>query len=103
MTPALLLWPEAQADLREARSWYEERRKGLGRDFLGATREVLATIERFPLHFPRVRGEVRRAPLHRFPYALYYLPEAEKTVVLACFHARRAPKLLQIRLTARPT
>ena len=103
MTPALLLWPEARADIQEARKGYEERRSGLGAEFLEAVRDILANVEQRPLHFPRVKNEVRRAPLRRFPYAIYFIPEAERTIVLACFHARRDPKVLQIRLLSRQT
>ena len=78
MTPALLVWPEARADIREARERYEEQRVGLGREFLAAVRQILATVEEFPLRFPRVRGEVRRAPLHRFPYAVSLHPRRGK-------------------------
>lgn len=101
MTPPLLLWPEARADIREAWAWYEEQRRGLGDEFLAAAREALSRVEEGPLRFPRVRGEIRRAPLHRFPYAILYIPEAEHTVVLACFHARRNPRIWQARLVSR--
>jgi plasmid stabilization system protein ParE len=101
MTPALLVWPEAQADIREAREWYEESRSELGREFLAAVREVLEAVEKSPLRFPRVRGNVRRAPLRRFPYAIFYLPDDERTIIFACFHARRNPRVWQARLTSR--
>lgn len=101
MTPPLLLWPETRVDIREARGWYEKQRQGLGNEFLATVREALSRVEEAPLQFPRIRGEVRRAPLHRFPYAILYIPEAEHTVVLACFHARRNPKVWQARLVSR--
>ena len=101
MTPAVLVWPEAQADIREARAWYEEIRLELGEQFLAAVREILKAVETAPLRFPRVKGEVRRAPLRRFPYALFYITDIERTTVLACFHARRDPKLWQARLISR--
>lgn len=101
MTPGLLVWPEARADIREAREWYEESRPELGREFLAAVREVLEAVEESPLRFPRVRSEVRRAPLRRFPYGILYIPEADGPIVLACFHARRDPKIWQARLTTR--
>lgn len=97
MTPLELL-PEAQADIRETRAWYDSRRAGLGEEFLAAVREVLTAIETSPLQFPRVKGEIRRAPLVRFPYAIFYLPETERTIAFACFHARRDPKAWQARV-----
>jgi plasmid stabilization system protein ParE len=96
--PPLILQPAAKRDIAEARSWYEARRKGLGKEFLAAVRETLEAVERTPLRFPRVRHELRRAPIHRFLYAIFYVPEEEQTVVLACFHARRSPKLWEARL-----
>jgi plasmid stabilization system protein ParE len=100
MTPPLDLWPEARTDIREARDWYEGCRAGLGHEFLAAVREILATVEKSPLQFPRVRGEIRRARLARFPYAIFYLPEKERTIAFACFHARRNPKVWQARLVS---
>lgn len=100
MTSGLVVWPEARADIREGRDFYEESRPGLGRKFLAAVRETLAAVEESPHRFPRIRGEVRRAPLRQFPYGIFYLP-ADRTrapIVLACFHARRDPKVWQARL-----
>lgn len=44
-----------------------------------------------PLHYARVRGEVRRVNASRFPYSVYYLAEAERLVVLSVFHGSRDP------------
>jgi plasmid stabilization system protein ParE len=89
--PPLLLRKEAAADVVEAVEWYDARRSGLGGDFLSALRAVLTTVEASPERFPVVRGDTRRAPLRRFPYAVFYLAENEQTVVLACMHFRRDP------------
>lgn len=97
MTPPLLLRKEAAADIVEGYEWYEARRGGLGPEFLSAVRAVLATIEGSPERFPTVRGDIRRAPLRRFPYAIYYVIEAEHTVALACMHFRRDPRRWQYR------
>jgi hypothetical protein len=47
---------------------------------------------RFPLAYPAVHGEARKAVLRRFPYALIYVVEGSDIVVLACYHHRRDPK-----------
>jgi plasmid stabilization system protein ParE len=99
MTPSLLLRAEAKVDIREAYDWYEERRPGLGKEFLGAVRKTLKEVESAPLRFRRARGGIRRAPLHRFPYAIFFIPEGEVTVVIACFHARRDPARLHDRFS----
>jgi len=42
--------------------------------------------------FPVVYKSIRRALLHRFPYALMFVIEADETLtVIACFHGSRDP------------
>lgn len=92
MTPPLLLRPEATAEIQEAFGWYERQRLGLGSEFLQSVREALKEIERSPLQYPKIRGQVRRALLRRFPYSLLYVADKERTVVFACFHGKRDPR-----------
>jgi hypothetical protein len=42
--------------------------------------------------FTKCAAPVRRAVLKRFPYSIHFLNEPELIVVLAVFHASRAPK-----------
>jgi len=83
--------PQARAEIREARGWYERRVAGLGRAFIS---EVDTTISFFRLH-PHMYAavsddeQVRRALLHRFPYSLVYEIIADAIVVLACRHVRQ--------------
>ena len=82
--------PQAEAEALEARRWYEAKRTGLG-DELGAELDAAVTrIVEYPLAFPRVRGETRRAVLTRFPYALYFRITDDSIVVLAV-HGRQDP------------
>jgi len=97
MTPRLFVRDEAAVDIEEAAEWYEERRSGLGGEFLRAVRAALAGIARQPPHFPAARGEVRRARVRRFPYIIFFVPDAERVVVLAVLHGRRDPRVWQER------
>ena len=92
MTPRLTLRPIARAEIGEAYEWYEERRRGLGEEFLAAVREVLSAVEEAPHRFPVIRYDVHRALVRRFPYSILYVADPESTVVLACFHGRRDPR-----------
>ena len=65
-------------DLAGAHGWYEEQREGLGEDFLASVDASFDAIERFPEIFARVHGEVRRAMVSRFPYAVFYRIEPEQ-------------------------
>ncbi len=79
--------------MAETQIWYEERTAGLGRQFVEAVDEALASITRNPLAFAIVRNVVRRALTKRFPYGILYLVEADTVVVLAILHQARDPDL----------
>lgn len=97
MTPRLVFRPQAEAELLDARAWYEEQRPGLGQTFAAAVDRALAGIVQNPLAYPRVHGETRRALLQRFPYAIYFRVVSDELVVLAVMHGRRLPRRWQSR------
>jgi plasmid stabilization system protein ParE len=86
------LRPGAERDLREARNWYGEQAPGLGEEFLRAVDAALSALPRHPERHPTVHGDIRRALLRKFPYAVFYLVEENRIVVLACLHVRRDPE-----------
>jgi plasmid stabilization system protein ParE len=79
-------------DLAGAYGWYEGQRAGLGEEFLGAVDASLDAIQEFPEMYARVHGEVRRAVVSRFPYAVFYRVEPKRVVVLAVLHMASDPK-----------
>jgi len=83
--------PEARLDILAAKEWYEDRARGMGHEFVRAVDAAASGITRFPLAFPRVHGDIRKAVLRRFPYSLLFLVEEEDIVVLGCFHHRQDP------------
>ena len=97
MRSRFLVEAEAEAELDEAFSWYEGRAQGLGSEFTRAVRAVFALIGRNPEQFPRVRGDVRRALVRRFPYAVYYVVEPDQISILAVIHTSRHPRRWQSR------
>jgi plasmid stabilization system protein ParE len=80
-------------DLAGGYRWYNGQRDGLGDEFLAAIDVALHTIERFPDIYARVHGEVRRAVVSRFPYAVFYRIEPRRVVVLAVIHTARDPQV----------
>ena len=85
---------EAAADLAQASSWYETQRAGLGDEFRAAVQASITVVERLPGAFPIAQADVRRALVHRFPYALYYRRLDENGLeILACLHNRRSPRV----------
>lgn len=79
--------------MRAARRCYAAQRVGLGRAFLAEVDAVVAFALEHPEMYPAFDdGEpaVRRALLHRFPYALVYEVVAPASlVVLTCFDLRQ--------------
>jgi len=89
-------------DLAAGFAYYEGKTEGLGGKFLAAVDSAFDAIERYPEMFARVHGEVRRAILSRFPYAVFYRVEPKRVVVLAVLHTTRDPRLWpQLRRSAR--
>lgn len=81
------------AEIDEAQLTYEEQREGRGLRFLSALRATFARIDKNPLSFERVRGSrglvIRRAPVPRFPYVVYFYVEGREVIVVAVAHGRR--------------
>jgi plasmid stabilization system protein ParE len=89
--------PEAAADLRHARSWYDDIRPELGERFAVAVDKTIEAIAEHPLQFPVVHRGRRRAGVRRFPYGIFFEIQPERIVVIACFHAKRNPKRWHLR------
>jgi len=94
--------PKVGRDLAGGFGYYEGQAQGLGEQFLSAVNSTFDAIERYPEMFARVHGEVRRALISRFPYAVFYRVESKRVVVLTVLHTARDPKVWpQPRRTAR--
>jgi plasmid stabilization system protein ParE len=79
-------------------AWYEKQREGLGKEFRATIEEYFHRIVTDPEHFPKVRGEVRRAVvLRRFPFVIHFVTEARQVVILSVFHTSRDPQKLKYR------
>ncbi len=86
----LISAPEVERDVEGAFTWYENKRLGLGQEFLTELRATYDRIVDGPLRYPVLRAEIRRALLQRFPYAVYFAIQ-DRIVVVAVLHAGRDP------------
>lgn len=82
-----------QSDLAAAFDWYQEQSAGLGDKFLTSVGEILKCIEDFPEMYAFVHGSVRRAIVSRFPFAVFYLVEPSRVVILRVLHTSRDPRI----------
>jgi plasmid stabilization system protein ParE len=99
----LRLLDEAKQELRESARWYDEKRPGLGDEFVNAVESALEIIEQRPRQFTQVEigdesREVRRCVLKRFPYLIVFEILAQETIVVAIAHSKRKPKYWKERL-----
>jgi plasmid stabilization system protein ParE len=88
----------AEKEFESSIAYYENQRQGLGQEFRAAIEQYFQRIADNPEWFPAVRGEVRRAVVvRRFPFAIHFLIEPERIVILSVFHTSRDPEQLKYR------
>ena len=103
----VVLHPEARVELRTAAIWYDERRDGLGEEFLAEAAQLLTAVGDQPRAWPRWPGTttgepmIRRTAMSRFPYLAACEIHTDHVLVLAFAHARRRPLYWLGRATAR--
>ena len=83
--------PEAETELLEAQRWYRDRSDVASQAFVLELDHAFATIAESPERFPKVKGELRRYVLKRYPYSIIYRIEKGRTYVTAVAHQRRRP------------
>jgi plasmid stabilization system protein ParE len=92
MSRRLVLQRRAETELAEAVDWDEAQHSGLGADFLLEFDAAIARILDNPFLYQVIEDDIRRAPLHRFPYGLMYEVSEAELVVLTRFHGNRDPR-----------
>jgi plasmid stabilization system protein ParE len=97
MSRALVLRRIAAEEFDDSIAWYDRQGAGLGREFRATIEDHLRQITDNPERFPRVRRNVRRAVVRRFPFVIHFLVEADQIVVLSVFHTSRDPGRLKSR------
>ena len=92
------LLPKARQDLADAFAWYEAQSRGLGLEFLRCLEATIRLIQRYPLMYPVVLEDYRRASIRRFPHTVFYEVEPKRIVVHAVFHCSQDPDKWKARL-----
>lgn len=86
----IIVCPEAQLEVQEAFQYYQEKSEGLGFEFMRSLDAALQSVKRNPFAYQKIYKETRRVLLRKFPYALFYIAEENRIVVIACFHQKRS-------------
>jgi len=81
MKQAILL-AEADAEMMDAARFYQRQAAGLGERFLEAVYDAIAEVRRHPKRWPKLRGNVRRRLVGRFPFGILYIEDPTEIVVV---------------------
>jgi plasmid stabilization system protein ParE len=87
----LIISELAEEDLRDAKSYYESKRTGLGEELVEEVEITLNNIVANPKQFPIVKKDIRKGLVNRFPFAIYFVFKNYIINVLSIFHASRNP------------
>jgi plasmid stabilization system protein ParE len=94
----LIILPEAEQDVAQAYTWYEEQEFGLGEEFLRCVDACIQFIRRNPEMYQVAHESYRRAVVRRFPYVVFYEHSDTIVTVYAVFHCSQDPKKWRSRL-----
>lgn len=89
----LIIKPIAELEATDAAIWYNQKRDGLGNEFLLALEAKINAIRRNPKQFIIAYKNIRRTFTERFPYGAFFIIENDEIYVLAIIHTSRSPKI----------
>ena len=80
--------PAAETDLKESYEYYDARDHDLALQFMMCVRQTVDAIEKAPLRLPIAAKDMRKAPVSKFPFAVWYVTDGD-SVIVACLHSKR--------------
>ena len=98
MNLPLIIDPACEIDIEIAYLWYGSRVDGHADRFMAAIDKALNRIQDYPLAYPVVIENVRRAITSVFPYCIYFVIEPDEIVIIACLHQSESPDVLLRRI-----
>lgn len=99
MTAIVFLSP-AQEEMTAAAGYYQTQSLGLGAEFLAEVEQAAAAIALHPKAAPKIKQNIRRRLLKRFPFGILYVATVDEIVVVSVMHLRRRPGYWEGRLGA---
>lgn len=84
--------PAAYFDMKEARAWYRAKSKTLPKRFLQQVKITIQQIKSLPFAHAVRYNNVRIANVAVFPYAIHFVIENDRVIVLAVHHTAINPQ-----------
>jgi plasmid stabilization system protein ParE len=86
----VLIRRAAEIEILEAFAWYEEQLGGLGFEFLHILEDAISFLRQQPQSYQTIYRDIRRVLMRKLPYAVFYIIENDKIIVLACLHQKHS-------------
>lgn len=92
MENEIIILPKVLIEIEDAMEWYENRKKGLGIEFLEHLEVYFDLLKKDNVFF-QIRREpnIREMPLKRFPFVIIYEVFPKKIVVYSVFNTNQNP------------
>lgn len=101
MSHQILITEQAEADLRDAKEWYEQRSIGLGTRFITEISQVIESLLNPTVEHKAIFDNYRRVLSRNFPYCIYYNrnEDSQEIVIMAVLHVKQDPNKVISRLS----
>jgi len=81
----------AEQELYASQEYYEEQQTHLGNKFKSEVYNSLKRIQKFPNMFVKVKKDIRKCIINKFPFNILYSIEDDYILVIAIAHHHRYP------------
>ena len=98
----VVLRPETEVDLMQARDWYHQDGPELAAAFVDSFEALIDRIRLMPELYAVTLKHTRRGKLRRFPYLVYYRVLSDRIEVIGVLHVSRDPRVWQKRISTPP-
>ncbi len=88
----------AEVEVVDAATFYSSKVPGLGADFLVEVDRAVQSIQSDPTRFEVMEDDIRRCPVKRFPYSIYFRVVVDTVRILVVQHHGRDSEYWKSRL-----
>jgi hypothetical protein len=81
--------PEIEDDVCESATWYDDKRLGLGDEFIADYVAAILRIQDNPLLFAVAQNGLRPCRLKRFPYIIHFKINGDDLLIVALMRGGR--------------
>lgn len=89
MSRTIRFRPQVADDLQQTAAWYEERRSGLGDEFLDEFDNAINKLQRLPRGYTADDLGIRACRFGKFPYVIFFRVETDTITVFAVMFGAR--------------